>query len=131
MLIPLLFNQPQLIWAVLRGTPMWVWALLTGLLWIGFTQTRDRQAGLLRVSLMPLVMTAFSLSSMVGAFARSPMFGYSMLAAVLAASVAFAVLRLMGLPGRDWHTVAVLAVVALVAAGVVAAVVWLLRAAFG
>ncbi len=33
--------------------------------------------------------------------------------AALAASVAFAVLRLMGLPGRTWHTVAVLAVVAL------------------
>lgn len=34
--------------------------------------------------------------------------------AALAASVAFAVLRLMGLPGRTWHTAAVLAVVALV-----------------
>ncbi|WP_432871480.1 DUF1648 domain-containing protein [Microbispora rosea] len=33
--------------------------------------------------------------------------------AALAASVAFAVLRLMGLAGRDWHTTAVLAVVAL------------------
>ena len=98
MFIPMLFDQPQLLAAILRGTPSWVWALLAGLLWLGFMQTRDREASLARVSLMPLVMTAFSIFGTVSAFGRSSMFGYTMLAWMLAAAVTFAVVGTRAVP---------------------------------
>lgn len=90
MLIPLLIQQPQMLAAILRNTPAWVWALLAGLLWLGFSQARNREASLLRVGLMPVAMTAFAVWGMASGFGASPMFGYAMLMWMLALSVTFA-----------------------------------------
>src|SRR5690242_20745467 len=90
MLIPMLIDQPQLLAAVLRGTPTWVWALLVARLWLGFSQARDRDASLLRVGVVPVVMTGLAVWGMVSAFGASPMFGYAMLMWMFALSVTFA-----------------------------------------
>lgn len=98
MFIPLLFDHPEMIAAILRGTPPWVWLLLAGLLSLGFSQTRDRRASLARVSIMPLAMTAFSIYGAVAAFGRSPMFGYTMMAWMLAAAISFSIAGTRALP---------------------------------
>src|SRR5947209_5815275 len=104
MLIPLLIQQPQILGAVLRGTPTWVWALLAALVALGVSQARDREASLLRVSVMPVVMTAFSLFGMVSAFGKSPMFGDAMLMWMLAAAVTFALVgATRGSPRTEYH----------------------------
>jgi hypothetical protein len=104
MLIPTLIDHPEIIGAVLRGTPTWVWVLLAALVWLGFTQVRDREASLVRVSVMPLVMTGFAIFGMVSAFGSSPMFGYDMLAWMLTAAVMFAAIGTTNPPaGTQFH----------------------------
>jgi hypothetical protein len=106
MLISLLIQHPQMFGAVLRGTPTWVWALLAGLLWLGFSQTRDREASLLRVGVMPLVMVSLAVWSMVSAFSASPMFGYTMLMWMFAAAVTFTLVGMTRAPqGTQFHAV--------------------------
>ena len=46
---------------VLVHTPTWVWGLLAALLVVGALQLRERRVGLVRATLLPLGMTAFSL----------------------------------------------------------------------
>jgi hypothetical protein len=104
MLILTLLQQPQMLFAILRATPNWVWALLAGLLWLGFAQTRHREASLVRVSLMPVVMTAFGIWGMTSAFGASSMFGYAMMMWMLAAAVSFAVVGTTRAPGgTEYH----------------------------
>jgi hypothetical protein len=104
MFLSMLLHQPQMIGAILRGTPPWVWFLLAALLWMGFTQTRAREASLARVSAMPVVMTAYSVFGTVSAFGRSTMFGYTMMAWMLAAAVTFAfVATRPAAPGPEYH----------------------------
>jgi len=98
MLIPLLIDHPQVLGPVLRGTPAWVWGLLAGLIALGATQLRDRTASLVRVSVMPVAMTAFAVWGLTGAFGQSPMFGYAMLAWMLVASVLFAAIGMTAAP---------------------------------
>lgn len=68
MLITLITHNPQAIGAILRGTPAWVWGLLTGLLLLGLSQLRTQQVTRTRLVLMPLAMTGFSLWGTVSAF---------------------------------------------------------------
>lgn len=75
MLIQLVVHHPEAIGPILRQTPTWVWGLLAALLALGASQLRDRSASLLRVSLLPLAMTAFSLWGTASAFANSPLLG--------------------------------------------------------
>jgi len=98
MLIPMLVHQPQMLGSVLKATPVWVWGLLAALIWLGLSQARARTAGLARVSLMPVAMTALSLSGTVSAFGRSPLFGYVMLAWMFAAAVMLAFVVPMAVP---------------------------------
>jgi hypothetical protein len=98
MFIPLVLDHPQMIGAILRGTPTWVWGLLAGLVFLGLTQIRDRTASLLRVSVLPLAMTSLSIWGITGAFGKSPMFGYVMLAWMLVAAIAFAALGMTSAP---------------------------------
>lgn len=88
MLIQLLVDQPRMIVPVLRHTPPWVWGLLAALVWLGLSQARARSVGLARVTLMPLAMTVLSIWSTASAFGKSSMFGYVMLAWMVAAAVA-------------------------------------------
>jgi hypothetical protein len=104
MLIAMLIQQPQMIADVLRATPNFVWGLLAALIWLGLSQARDREAGLARVSLMPVVMTGFGIWGMVSAFGSSPMFGYAMLMWMFMLSVSFALIGTMRPPrGAEYH----------------------------
>jgi hypothetical protein len=98
MLIPTLIDHPQILGNVLRGTPGWVWGLLAGLIVLGATQVRDRTASLVRVSVMPVAMSAFALWGLTGAFGQSPMFGYAMLAWLFVATVLFAAIGMTPAP---------------------------------
>ena len=57
---------------ILINTPLWVWGLLAALLALGFSQARSRTAGLGRIILLPLGLSAFSLYGTVSAFGASP-----------------------------------------------------------
>ena len=57
---------------ILINTPLWVWGLLAALLALGFSQARSRTAGLVRITLLPLGLGAFSLYGTVSAFGATP-----------------------------------------------------------
>lgn len=58
--------------AIVQHTPTWVWVLLSVLIAFGLWQTRDRKMSLLRVTILPLVMIALSLSGVFSAFGHFP-----------------------------------------------------------
>ena len=68
MLLQLLANQPLMLGQIVRQTPYWVWGLLAALVWLGASQLFDRTASLVRVLVMPLAMTGFSLYGLASAF---------------------------------------------------------------
>ncbi|MCE1190806.1 MAG: hypothetical protein LWW96_01500 [Acidovorax sp.] len=68
MLIQLLIQQPQMLGPIIQRTPAWVWALLAGLLWLGASQLRARQVGLVRALATPLAMTGLSVYGVASAF---------------------------------------------------------------
>lgn len=98
MLVSMLIEHPQMIGTVLKSTPTWVWSMLAALVVLGLSQVRDRSASLVRIVLMPLVMTAFGLWGTVSAFGHSPMFGYVMLMWMLIGAVTFASIGMMEPP---------------------------------
>ncbi|MEO8921372.1 MAG: DUF6622 family protein [Caldimonas sp.] len=53
---------------ILQGTPLRIWALFAGLLWLGVTQARSRTIGSLRATLLPGVFVILSLVGVVSAF---------------------------------------------------------------
>ncbi|HZY19625.1 MAG TPA: DUF6622 family protein [Ramlibacter sp.] len=96
MLIQLVYHHPEALGPILRHTPPWVWGLFAGLLALGLSQLRDRTASLLRVSLLPVAMTAFSAWGTVSAFASSPLFGAALNVWIGLAVALFALIA----PGR-------------------------------
>ena len=80
MLLQLIANHPEAVGTILKNTPSWVWGLLAALLALGLSQLRDRQASLVRITVMPLAMTAFSLWGTASAFGNSPQFAQVLLA---------------------------------------------------
>ncbi len=50
---------------ILLQTPVWVWAVFTGLAALGLAQTRDRDTSRLRVTLLPLVFVALSFAGVL------------------------------------------------------------------
>ncbi|HVE53738.1 MAG TPA: DUF6622 family protein [Ramlibacter sp.] len=90
MLLQLLANHPEAIVPIVRNTPAWVWGLLAGLMALGASQLRDRTAGLARVSLMPVGMTAFSVWGTYSALGASHHLAGAVLAWFVAAAIAFA-----------------------------------------
>jgi uncharacterized membrane protein len=69
------YQPPQgtpMIAQILINTPLWVWGLLAALLALGLSQTRSRSVGLLRITLLPLGLGAFSLYGTISAFGASP-----------------------------------------------------------
>ncbi len=83
-------QQSGMVMQILANTPMWVWALLAALLVLGFSQTRQRESGLPRVVILPVAMTALSVSGIVSAFGATP----AVLGAWLAAALIVATLVL-------------------------------------
>ena len=57
---------------IIRHTPIWVWGLLAALLVLGASQTRDREVGLARVTLLPLAMIALALYGVASVFGAHP-----------------------------------------------------------
>jgi hypothetical protein len=55
---------------IIRGTPLWVWGLFGLVLFLGYMNTRDRTIGVWRALILPLAMTATSLSFMFAASIR-------------------------------------------------------------
>ena len=92
MLVPTLIQHPQMLGTVVRHTPAWVWGLLAALLATGIAQLRDRTAGLMRIGLLPLAMTALSLWGLAGAFGASPMLARLVLTWTAVAAIAFVVI---------------------------------------
>ena len=58
--------------AIVQHTPTWVWGLLAVLLALGLWQTRTREITLMRITILPLVMIALSLSGVFSAFGHFP-----------------------------------------------------------
>jgi hypothetical protein len=58
--------------AIVQHTPVWVWGLLAVLVALGLSQARDREMSLGRVTILPLVMIALSLSGVFSAFGHFP-----------------------------------------------------------
>ena len=96
MLLQLIAHQPQVLGAILQGTPAWVWGTLAALLALGYSQTRDRHMSRGRVAIMPLAMTGLSAWGMVSAFGSSPQFAQ----VLLAWFAAFAALLAVVAPGK-------------------------------
>jgi hypothetical protein len=71
MLIQILTQQPHMLGAILKGTPVWVWGLLAALLALGASQLPDRKLSLPRVTMVPIAMLGFALFGMVSAFGNS------------------------------------------------------------
>jgi hypothetical protein len=90
MLIQILIHQPQALGAILKNTPVWVWGLLAGLMVLGLSQLRSRNASQARVTLLPVTMTALSIWGTVSAFGASPLFGTVMLVWLATAAVVLA-----------------------------------------
>ena len=57
---------------ILAATPIWVWALLSLLVWLGLVQSRARPVTLRRVVILPLAMTGLSMYGTYSAFHASP-----------------------------------------------------------
>ncbi|MDB5861865.1 MAG: putative rane protein [Ramlibacter sp.] len=90
MLIQLVAHHPEALGTIVRRTPIWVWGLLAVLTALGASQLRARTAGLVRVSLMPLGMTLFSIWGTVTAFGASPLLAQALAVWIAAAVVVFA-----------------------------------------
>ena len=58
--------------AIVQHTPAWVWGLLATLVALGLWQTRALEMSLARVTVLPLVLTALSLSGVLSAFGHMP-----------------------------------------------------------
>ncbi|HOZ64938.1 MAG TPA: hypothetical protein PK497_11035 [Burkholderiaceae bacterium] len=68
---------------IIIHTPVWVWALLSLLLWVGIKQTQPGQPSLLRITVVPLVLTSLSLYGTVSAFGSAPVVMLTWLAAAI------------------------------------------------
>jgi hypothetical protein len=91
MLIQLVANHPEVLGTIVRRTPPWVWGLFAALATLGISQLRDRTASLVRVSLMPVGMSIFSIWGTVAAFGTSPLFAQALGVWAAAAAAVFAV----------------------------------------
>lgn len=80
---------------IITRTPVWVWAILGLLLWVGLKQSVPRSVGLRRITVLPLVMVGLSLAGMLTAFGTGH---HALLAWGAAAAVAAAVVMQLNFP---------------------------------
>ena len=80
---------------IITRTPIWVWAILGLLLWVGLQQSVPRSVSLRRITVLPLVMIGLSLAGMFTAFGAG---SHALLAWGIAAVVAGAVVMSRSLP---------------------------------
>ncbi len=62
-----------MLWNIVSRTPAWVWLLLAFLIWLGYSQSKDRQASLLRTFATPVAMVGLSLYGMLSVFGAAPL----------------------------------------------------------
>jgi hypothetical protein len=98
MLIQMLIAKPQMIGPVLANTPLWVGFLLAALLWLGIGMLRRKTVGALRTAITPVAMTGLSLWGTISAFSHSAIYGYVMLAWVVAAVILATAVGMMQAP---------------------------------
>lgn len=85
---------------ILVHTPLWVWGLLAALLALGWSQTRTRELGLARLTLLPLVMLALSFAGVATTFTHA---APSLLAWAAGVAAAVAVgRRVLPVRGASW-----------------------------
>jgi hypothetical protein len=53
---------------ILRGTPLWVYALFLGLIVLGYLQSKPREVAAARLAILPAALGLFSLSRVIGTF---------------------------------------------------------------
>jgi hypothetical protein len=61
-----------MLFQIVSNTPKWVFALFAALLWLGLSQLLTHRVGLMRITLLAVGMSAFSLFGTVSAFAGVP-----------------------------------------------------------
>ena len=98
MLIQMLVHQPQMLGTILKGTPPWVWGLLTALTLLGLSQVRSRTAGVARITVVPAVMTTLSLLGTLSTFGGSPQIGPVLLAWLATAAASLAAIAATAVP---------------------------------
>ncbi len=87
---------------IITHTPLWVWAILVVILWVGLKQTLPRSVSLRRITVLPLVMVGLSLAGTLTAFGTD---NHALLAWGAAAAVAAAVVMTRNLPqGTQYNT---------------------------
>ena len=86
--------------AIVQHTPAWVWGLLASLVALGLWQTRPLEISLTRVTVLPLVLTALSLSGVLNAFGHLPI-AFVAWAAGVAAALALA-RKAVTVRGASW-----------------------------
>jgi len=89
---------------IIIHTPVWVWALLALLLWLGIKQSRPGQPSLLRITVVPLVLTSLSLSGTVSAFGSAPAVMLTWLAAAAVLAMVVLLSPLPDVTRFDAHT---------------------------
>lgn len=99
MLIQILTQQPHMLGAIVKNTPVWVWGLLAALLALGLSQLIDRKISVQRVAIVPLGMLGFALYGMVSAFCNSGQMAPVALAWLASASVTTGILLWLPTPG--------------------------------
>ncbi len=74
---------------IITRTPVWVWALLVLLVWVGLKQSLPRTVSLRRITVLPLIMVGLSLAGILTAFgsSHSTLLAWAAAAAVAAAVV--------------------------------------------
>jgi hypothetical protein len=72
MLFQVITQHPEAIGSILKSTPTWVWGLFAALLALGLSQIRERSVSALRVALLPVGMSLFSIWGTTSAFATAP-----------------------------------------------------------
>ncbi len=87
---------------IITQTPLWVWAILVALVWVGLKQTLPRSVSLRRITVLPLVMVGLSLAGMVTAFGTG---NHTLLAWGIAAAVAVSVVMTRNLPHGSQYNV--------------------------
>ena len=104
MLIQLLIEHPQALGPVLQNTPKWVFGLFAALAALGLSQVRTREIGLMRMILLPLVMSGLSLWGMASAFRNSSRFEGVLLVWAVGALLMVALLASRRpKAGASWH----------------------------
>jgi hypothetical protein len=88
---------------IITHTPVWVWAILVLLLWVGIKQTLPRSVSLQRITVLPFAMVGLSLAGTLTAFGAGV---YALLAWCAAAAVtsAVALVAVRGLPQRTHYS---------------------------